>query len=461
MSEHDSKNCIVVIGDIMLDEYVFGTVDRVSPESCCPILKSEHKSTQLGGAANVAYQIRRSGKRVLLSGIIGKDQTGEILVNELSVNNIDCHLVFPHNIPTTKKTRFVNDVHQQMFRVDKEVFDTLTMTEVDVIVTYLNEHAGDIESIVLSDYNKGVLTEQSCQSIIKAANAVGISTIVDIKEPKIEKYKDATVIKGNQKEISSLFNSKEIDNPTIEEQICIWKQTIGASAIVITLGKSGIVGVGENNQVIRHHANQVMVYDVTGAGDIVTAYIGQLYGHLPFEQILYFANKAAELKVTKFGNSYIPFTEVSSRTNKVVKANEISSLICGKKVVFTNGCFDILHAGHIDLLQYAKTKGDVLVVGLNSDASVRRLKGNNRPINNLEMRLKVLSAIDAVDYIVCFDDDTPEDLIRRICPDALVKGGDYTIDTIVGADYVLSNGGTVETMPFHYSQSTTNILSSL
>lgn len=461
MIEHDSKKRIVVIGDIMLDEYIFGTVNRVSPESCCPILKSEQKSIQLGGAANVAYQIQRSGKRVLLSGIIGKDQTGETLVNELSVSNIDSHLVFTHNIPTTKKTRFVNDVHQQMFRVDKEVFETLTMTEVDVIVTYLNEHAGDIESIVLSDYNKGVLTEQSCQSIIKAANAVGISTIVDIKEPKIEKYKDATVIKGNQKEISSLFNSKEIDDSTIKEQICIWKQAIGASAIVITLGKSGIVGVGENNQVIRHHANQVMVYDVTGAGDIVTAYIGQLYGHLPFEQILYFANKAAELKVTKFGNSYIPFTEVSSRTNKVVKASEIPSLITGKKVVFTNGCFDILHAGHIDLLQYAKTKGDILVVGLNSDASVRRLKGNNRPINNLEMRLKVLSAIDAVDYIVCFDDDTPEDLIRRIHPDVLVKGGDYTIDSVVGADYVLSNGGTVETMPFHYNQSTTNILSSL
>lgn len=452
---------IVVIGDIMLDEYVYGTVNRVSPESCCPILKTCQTTIQLGGAANVAYQIQKSGRQVLLSGIIGNDQTGQVLIEELSRNDIDSRLVFAHDIATTKKTRYVNDVHQQMFRVDREVIETLASSEVDAIVTYLEQHVADIDCVILSDYNKGVLTLQSCQAIIKAANLLGIPTVVDIKEPKVEKYSDATIIKGNQKEFSAFFDMTEVTATSLEEQMRDWKNTLGTLAVVVTLGKNGIAGIDENNQFIRHHANQVMVYDVTGAGDIVTAYIGLLYGHQSLDQILYFANKAAEIKVTRFGNSHVSFSEVSSDKSKVVTVSELASLTRGKKVVFTNGCFDILHAGHVDLLQYAKTKGEILVVGLNTDASVRRLKGDKRPINNLEMRIKVLSAIESVDYIVCFDGDTPEKLIKEISPDVLIKGGDYSVNTIVGADYVINNGGTVETMPFHYSQSTTKILSSL
>ena len=231
--------------------------------------------------------------------------------------------------------------------------------------------------------------------------------------------------------------------------------------MVVTLGKAGIVGIDCNDYYISHSANQVMVYDVTGAGDIVTAYLGVLFNRLPFDKILGLANKAAEIKVTKFGNSHVSFNELCQSRDKTKNTSEIKELTKGKIVVFTNGCFDVLHAGHIDLLQYAKTKGDVLVVGLNTDDSIRRLKGDKRPINNLEMRIKVLSAINEVDYIVCFDEDTPEKIIHDIKPNVLIKGGDYSIENIVGAEFVQGNGGIVESMPFHYNLSTTKILSCL
>lgn len=461
MIEQDSKKGIVVIGDIMLDEYIFGTVNRVSPESCCPILKAQKNSVQLGGAANVAYQIHKLGRETILVGIIGNDKSGQILKKELSHYTIDCKFVFEHNTITTKKTRYVNDVHQQMFRVDEEEFGILSPDELNHIISFLSNHSEKIDCIILSDYNKGVLTKDSCQAIIDFAKEVCIPTIVDVKVPEIEKYRNATLIKGNQKEFSAFFSSSELEKANLESNMCMLKQKANASYIVVTLGKAGIAGVDTNEHFIEHRSNQVMVYDVTGAGDIVTAYLGVLFNQMPFDKVLGLANKAAEIKVTRFGNSHVSFSELFPLGVKTKNTAEIAELTKGKSVVFTNGCFDVLHAGHIDLLQYAKTKGDILVVGLNTDDSIRRLKGMNRPVNNLEMRIKVLSAINDVDYIVCFNDDTPEKIIHEIKPNVLIKGGDYSIENIVGAEYVQQNGGIVESMPFHYHLSTTKILSSL
>lgn len=461
MIEQDNKKCIVVIGDIMLDEYVYGTVSRVSPESCCPILNNQKTSVQLGGAANVAYQIRELGRNTMLVGIIGKDEAGETLKNELSRYSLDCQFVFEHNTVTTKKTRYVNDVHQQMFRVDKEEYNVLSTEEINQIISYFSNHAEDIDCIILSDYNKGVLTKDSCQAIINSAREVNIPTIVDIKVPDIDKYKNATLIKGNQKEFLAFFCSTEMEHVDLDSKIRTLKQNSNATYVVVTLGKAGIAGIDSKNNFIKHSSNQVMVYDVTGAGDVVTAYLGVLFKTRPFDKVLWLANRAAEIKVTKFGNSHVSFNEICPSGDKIKNAEEISILTKGKNVVFTNGCFDILHAGHIDLFQYAKTRGDVLVVGLNTDDSIKRLKGKDRPINSLEMRTKVLSAISEVDYIVCFDEDTPEKIIRIINPSVLIKGGDYTIDNIVGADYVQHYGGMVETVPFHFSTSTSKILSSL
>ena len=233
---------------------------------------------------------------------------------------------------------------------------------------------------------------------------------------------------------------------------------IEAKAIVVTEGKDGI-GLFEDNKWTKSASRQVSIYDVTGAGDIVIAYISMLYGILPLSEIIEIANEAASIKVTRFGNSYVSLDEITKGSkSKIVNLKDLLYLSQGKKVVFTNGCFDILHAGHVDLLRYAKKKGDILVVGLNSDNSIKRLKGENRPINNFELRSNVLSAIADVDYIIEFDDDTPINIIRSISPHALIKGGDYTIDTIVGAEHVLSYGGIVEAMPFNYNISTTKIL---
>lgn len=461
MIEQDSKKGIVVIGDIMLDEYIYGTVNRVSPESCCPILKTQKNSVQLGGAANVAYQIHKLGRDTILVGIIGNDKSGQILAKELSHYTIDCKFVFEHNTVTTKKTRYVNDVHQQMFRVDEEEYSILSPDELNHIISFLSNHSDEIDCIILSDYNKGVLTKDSCQTIINFAKEVCIPTIVDVKVPEIEKYRNATLIKGNQKEFSAFFSSSELEKANLESNMLMLKQKANASYIVVTLGKEGIAGVDTNEHFIEHRANQVMVYDVTGAGDIVIAYLAILLNQMPFDKVLGLANKAAEIKVTKFGNSHVSFCELFTSGVKTKNTAEIAELTKGKSVVFTNGCFDVLHAGHIDLLQYAKTKGDILVVGLNTDDSIRRLKGKNRPVNNLEMRIKVLSAINDVDYIVCFSDDTPEKIIREIKPNVLIKGGDYSLENIVGADFVQQYGGIVESMPFHYHSSTTKILSCL
>lgn len=461
MLGQDSKKYIVVIGDIMLDEYVFGTVNRVSPESCCPILHIDRTFFQLGGAANVAYQIQMLGRRVFLAGIIGNDKSGKTILSELTKNGIDSRFVYKHEAITTKKSRYINDVHQQMFRVDDEEYNSFITEEMNDINSFILNNTNKIDCIVLSDYNKGVLTIESCQTIIKTANKNGIPTIVDIKVPDESRYKGATIIKGNLKEFSAFFNSTETGLDTIEGNMCLLKQKTNTSFVVVTLGKNGIAGIDDKENVIKHNANQVLVYDVTGAGDIVTAYLGVLFDTMPFESVLYYANKAAGLKVAKFGNSFVSLDELFSAPSKLKTISEILDLIKGRKTVFTNGCFDVLHAGHVDLLQYAKSKGELLIVGINSDNSVKRLKGKNRPINTLEMRARVLSALNVVDYIVCFEEDTPEKIIQEISPDILIKGGDYSIETIVGADFVLQNGGEVEAMPFRFNMSTTKILASL
>lgn len=462
MQEQDkNKKNIIVIGDIMLDEYVFGTVNRVSPESCCPVLLSQRISYQLGGAANVAYQINKLGRKVFLVGIIGKDNSASIIYNELSANGIDDSLLFKHDVVTTKKTRYVNDVHQQMFRVDNEEYSNFTKEETGAIISYLKENKDNIDCVILSDYNKGVLTCDSCQEFINATNRLGITSIVDIKTPDVKKYLNATIVKGNLKEFSAFFPRIKNVEESIETSMQTLKKELKSQFLAITLGKRGISGIDSQGNYIHHKANQVMVYDVTGAGDIVTAYIGTYLSNFSFSEVLNIANKAGGIKVTRFGNSHVMFSEVSPSDGKIRKASDIPYLTKGKTIVFTNGCFDVFHAGHADLLHYAKSKGDVLVVGINTDESVKMIKGDKRPINSLDMRTKVLSSISDVDYIVCFNTSTPEEIIKEIRPNVLIKGGDYTLDCIVGADFVQSYGGKVETMPFHYNQSTTKILAAL
>ncbi|MBU9899310.1 D-glycero-beta-D-manno-heptose 1-phosphate adenylyltransferase [Prevotella stercorea] len=447
----------IVIGDLMLDKYVFGIVERVSPESGCPILKQTTCEYQLGGAANVAKQLKRLGANVILFGIIGNDENGKMFKKILKQEGLEVDFLSTYNTDTTCKTRFVNDLHQQMFRTDRETFVSYSDEDRYKIMNYLTRN--QICNIVISDYNKGVITTQMCQDIIRYGQRNGINVIIDIKENDLKKYKGATIVKGNKKEIHKLLDKLSqiwISDSSLQKL----RSVLNTERLIMTCGEEGIIAVDEKNNIIKHSCQKHLVFDVTGAGDIVTAYISYLskYKDMSFDRILYFANKAANIKVGRFGNSIVELDEVLNGYIKVLNVHEIIKKTKGKKVVFTNGCFDVIHAGHIDLLQKAKEKGDILVVGLNSDSSIRRLKGNSRPINTLNQRIKVLSSIQYIDYIVVFDDETPLQLIEEIKPNVLVKGGDYKFKEIIGADFVTKNGGQVFSIPFVYNLSSTKII---
>ena len=461
MIPRDDKEDIftLVIGDIMLDKYVHGVVERVSPESCCPILKEKSCEYQLGGAANVAKHLKRMGENVMLVGVIGHDDNGRRIRNLLEYEHIDISFMFTYDTTTTCKTRYINDLYRQMFRKDSELFVTLNNEDVNKIWDIFSQKK--IDTIVISDYNKGIVSKTLCQNLIDLANNRGINVIIDIKEPDIPKYKGATIVKGNEREIRHLTERFPCNG---NEGDCLkqLRQTINSKYLVMTCGEEGIKAVDNNSNIISIPSQKQMVFDVTGAGDVVTSYISYFFRrNFPFNQILYFANKAASIKVERFGNSFVGVDEVLNKQGKEINKSDFLKISFDKKVVFTNGCFDILHAGHIDLLQKAKELGDILVVGLNSDESIKRIKGDKRPINKLDYRIKMLSSIQCVDYIIVFDEETPLDLIEAIKPDVLVKGGDYQIDDIVGAEIVRSNGGQVLTIPFVYNISTTDIINKI
>ncbi len=455
----NGQETIIVIGDIMLDEYIFGDVNRVSPESCCPILLETHRSYQLGGAANVAKQLVELGSNVRLVGVIGTDNAGEKVTNLLHKAHIDCSGVFVHNIVTTCKSRYINNLHQQMFRADNECLGSLVVDEMEMLTNLISHD--ETECVVVSDYNKGVISTAVCKAIISCAKKYNKKVIVDIKEPSIEKYHGATIVKGNKREVLGLLGSHH-QTQDVKSVLPKIREKLNTSLLIMTCGGEGIIAIDKENNIYELPAEERHVFDVTGAGDIVTAFCSFLISDgYNIRQALYYANKAANIKVERFGNSSVSLDEVLGLHNKTITPKQLKERIKGKKMVFTNGCFDVIHAGHIDMLQKAKSKGDVLVVAINSDDSVHRIKGNERPINSLEERVNVLSAIGCVDYIIPFEEDTPRVLIEEVCPDVLVKGGDYSVDKIVGADFVKSNGGEVCTIPFVYNTSTTKLLNAL
>lgn len=418
----------LVLGDVMLDEYVYGTVDRLSPESGCPVLLYGRCENQLGGAANVARQISRLGRQVRIAALTGRDHAGATIRELLQQEHIDSSLLFHHDMQTTVKRRYVNQMNRQLMREDIEQHAAFTEEEARQVLCSIRSQ--EVECLVISDYNKGVISTTFCQQVIAAAATQGIEVIVDIKEPCVEKYVGATIVKGNAAEIARLSD----DHPQL-------LRLLKASLLVVTQGSKGMIGLDSKGQTYCLPADSRTVYDVTGAGDTVTAWLAVtgLMGY-GYADRLHFANKAADLKVQRAGTSFVSLHEVLP------------------KIVFTNGCFDVLHAGHVDMLQKARQKGDLLVVGLNSDASVRRLKGPSRPVNNQEQRARVLSALECVDRVVLFEEDTPQRLIETIRPSVLVKGGDYRRDEIVGADFVESYGGEVCTIPIVYNVSTSKIL---
>ncbi len=459
----------LVIGDIMLDKFCNGTISRISPEAPVPVLRYQGERNILGGAANVATNLCGIGQRVSLMACIGADKAGDEVRQLLDTAGIDAEMVVEEaNRPTTIKTRFVAG-HQQILRVDDESVAALTMETRQKILAIYERRVSDFDFILISDYMKGMLPYDFTQELIRIANKAGKKVIVDVKDFNSAKYAGAYLLKPNRKELHDLTGLSVETMDEVVEAMKELRKRADCKCILATLSADGMAFLDEDDSVIFEKCDSRKVYDVVGAGDTAFAYVAAALAFgMEAKDMLKLANTASSIKITRFGTSVVTLGDVVDElyheVNKVQTIDTIENALSGqrdKKIVFTNGCFDILHIGHIRYLKEAKAKGDILVLGLNSDASVKRLKGPQRPVNKQQDRIDMLAEMEFIDYVVVFEEDTPYELITRVRPDILIKGGDYEPDKIVGADFVRSLGGKVEVIPFVEGKSTTNIINAM
>lgn len=461
----------------MLDVYSAGKATRISPEAPVPVLlrKREESKYVLGGAANVAVNLQTTGVNVALFSVVGQDANGKILEKQLADVGINTDYVFQDESRiTTTKLRYIGQNNQQLLRVDMEEVWDIQWELVESKLKILKESLHEYSLLVLSDYQKGFLTQKVSQYLIELANTHTIPILVDVKGQQYNKYKGAFLLKPNREELR-LLTGMPVD--TIEDATkaaCCLCGMVGCQYVLATLGVDGMV-LSDNKGLVQYERSMAQeVYDVTGAGDTFIAYLAaELAKGTDILEAVKIANYAAGVQVSKTGTSIVYPKEVFLAMHKYVRRYQSKQLNHylpnglqqlemernrGKKIVFTNGCFDIIHAGHIVYLNEAADLGDILVIGVNSDESIKRLKGEKRPINQLEDRLLVLASLECVDYVIPFEEDTPLDLIKAVGPDVLVKGADYRTVDIVGADFVESTGGLVTTIPLVEGRSTTDII---
>ena len=459
----------LVIGDVMLDKYIFGEVNRTSPEAPVPVVEKKSESFRMGGAANVAANLIGLGIKTILSGVVGNDQNGEALKRLLKKNNISQQGLIKSTLSTTTKTRIIAG-HQQIVRVDDE--DTNISLSANQIKKILNLIIKKPSIIVLSDYAKGFLTENLTQKIIKQAKKNDIPILVDPKGNDIKKYAGASILTPNKKEAFVLSNLVEPDEGLLEKQlkkICI---KFDIENIAVTQGDQGIKLVSSRKIDVIPATKLKKVFDVSGAGDTVIATLAAgLIGKLTTHKSLELANIAAGVAIGKVGTVAIEGheiineidTEQTLQIHKIISFNKLDGLIKNLrakdlKIGFTNGCFDILHAGHVTYLEQAKNNIDFLILGLNSDSSVKKIKGAKRPIINQQDRARVLSSLEAVDAVIIFDEETPIKLIQRIKPNFLIKGSDYKLTEVVGHKEVTKWGGKVKLVELLTGRSSSNII---
>ncbi len=460
-----TKSYTAVIGDIMIDRYLIGETNRISPEAPIQIVELSSETFRLGGSANVAFNIKSFEHNVDLFGVIGNDSNGELLKNELARSNIGSFgIIVSNDRPTTLKSRIIAR-HQQISRFDLESKKDISDEVADHICEILKSNIHKYKSILISDYGKGVVSYYLARSIINLAKKFNIPVLVDPKGKNYEKYRGAFLIKPNKKEAIEAFNGEISDINKLGFEL-INKFDFDKS--IITLSEDGMKLFDKNGELSSFPTKGKEVFDVTGAGDTVLASIAvSLNSKLDLHSAIHFANSAAAVVISKVGTATASFDEIlyledGEKLNpdkRILSRDEVEKISSnlknsGKKVIFTNGCFDILHAGHVSYLNKARELGDILIVGLNSDSSVKKLKGQTRPINNENDRAIILSGLRAVDYVVIFEEDTPYELIKIIKPDVLVKGADYKNKEVVGSDLVKK----VELINFLEGRSTTNII---
>ncbi len=463
---------VLVLGDVLLDRFIYGSVERISPEAPVPVMTIERTAAMAGGAANVARNVATLGGQTTLIGVVGEDGAAAELREQLgALPTVRPELVADAGRPTTLKTRHIAD-RQQILRTDVESRAPLAAPVAEALLQRFRAALADSDIVVLSDYAKGVLGEEICAAAIGAARAASRPVIVDPKSRSLQKYQGATLLTPNRHELQAACGR---DCSTDEAVVAGARSILAAgicSTLVVTRGQEGMSIIPREGDAVHLRTTAREVFDVSGAGDTAVAAIALGLAHgAPVTDVVRLANMAAAIVVGKRGTATVTAGEIIAELDhpahgepgaKHFTLESVGQQVSrwrdlGQRIAFTNGCFDLLHPGHVSLLNQARGTADRLVVGLNADLSVRRLKGAGRPVQSEVARATVLASLKAVDAVVIFPQDTPLELIEALRPDVLIKGADYTLDTVVGADLVRSHGGRVvlvELVPAHSTTST-------
>ena len=456
---------LLVIGDVMLDRYWHGSASRVSPEAPVPVVQVTNREDRPGGAGNVALNIAALGSAVRLVGVVGDDETGLELYSRLKAAGVYCDFLQSEEKPTITKLRIISQ-HQQLIRLDFE--KAFEASDIIGLQDKAKSLVDDSQVMVLSDYGKGAL--QDINDLIDLGRSRNIPIIVDPKGTDFTKYRGATLITPNLTEFEAVMGGSHNEEELVNKGLRLVRE-LNLEAILITRGEHGMTLIRPDSPELHLPARAQEVFDVTGAGDtVISVLAASMAAGDGFADATALANLAAGLVVGKLGTAAISGPELrramladQNSGRGVMTAEQLQIVVQdakahGEKIIFTNGCFDIIHAGHVGYLAVAKQLGDRLVVAINDDDSVRRLKGAGRPINPVERRMAVLAGLEAVDWVVSFSEDTPEPLLESLQPEVLVKGGDYTKDQVVGGSYVESYGGMVRVLEFLDNCSTSAIM---
>jgi D-beta-D-heptose 7-phosphate kinase/D-beta-D-heptose 1-phosphate adenosyltransferase len=470
-----SDQTVLCIGDLMLDEFVYGEVSRISPEAPTPVIAVKRTELMIGGAGNVARNLVALGARCIFVGVVGDDDAGGALTKALSTHPlIEFHLVVDGTRQTTRKVRFVSEHHStHLLRADWEVASAIDSSSEDALIGHVIKAMPRVGAVVLSDYAKGTLTPRVIRAVIAAANERGKPVVVDPKGRDYGHYRGATLVTPNRQELADATHGPAQTDVEIAQAAAKLRDELEARAVLVTRSEAGMTLAGEGAPV-HVPAYPVRVRDVSGAGDTVVAVLSAMLAMgADFESAMRAANAAAAVVVGKRGTATASVAELRARILPSSTLAPEEKIVFdwallddhladwrkqGLRVGFTNGCFDLLHPGHVKLLAGARAACDRLVVGLNGDASVTRLKGAGRPVQPVQARAEVLAALEAVDLVVVFDEDTPEKLIARVKPTVLIKGADYTREQVVGREIVEALGGEIILIDLMPGHSTTSVV---
>ncbi|WP_108649398.1 bifunctional D-glycero-beta-D-manno-heptose-7-phosphate kinase/D-glycero-beta-D-manno-heptose 1-phosphate adenylyltransferase HldE [Dongshaea marina] len=460
-----AKASVLVVGDVMLDRYWHGPTSRISPEAPVPVVKVEQIEERPGGAANVALNVSALGSSVNLLGLAGEDEAADSLAGRLENVKVKCDFVRLPDYPTITKLRILSR-NQQLIRLDFE--EGFSGVDAKPLLEKISGQLAGAGVVILSDYAKGALAE--VQQMIQLAKAADVPVLVDPKGTNFEKYRGATLLTPNMTEFEAVVGKVSDEEDLVAKGLELINR-FELEALLVTRSEHGMTLIRADQDELHLPAQAQEVYDVTGAGDTVIATLGtSLAAGCSLDDACALANAAAGVVVGKLGTSSISTIELANAmegpqesgfgavTEEQLKYAVSAARRRGERIVMTNGCFDILHAGHVSYLNNARKLGDRLIVAVNADESVTRLKGEGRPVNPVERRMAVLAGLGAVDWVVPFAEDTPQRIISEILPDCLVKGGDYVAEEIVGYREVTHNGGEVKILNFEQGVSTTEII---